>query len=152
MRVDCSSSITRAFPDLEDLLWNVGVYAKNEDRDIKLMGLRVRAIKSRAPDHWYGWAHPWEESSLYGSRLIHPAGRIDLGLGSAIREQDIVRVFAHELRHIGQFHRGRKRFGYLTTEHMKESTIEQDCYDFEESIVRKFGLACKGYSTTRCKR
>lgn len=151
MRVDATLAIAQAFPDLEDLLWNIGVYAKNADHDIKLMGLRVRVLKARKADNWYGWAHPFEESVLYGNRLIHPAGRIDLGLGSKTSKEEVIRVFSHELRHIGQFHRGRQIFGYLTTEHMNPPHIEEDCYEFEDCIVGKFGMARKGYTKTQAK-
>lgn len=145
MRIDVSPAISRAFPDLDELLWNVGVYSKESDWDIKLMGLYVRIKKHRFATQWYGWAHPQEESTLYGRRFIHPAGRIDLGVGCSVGEDEIVRLFAHELRHIGQFHRGRKIYGYLTTEHMKEQRVESDCYEFEEYIAKKFGPAHSGY-------
>lgn len=145
MRVDCTTAVLTAFPDIDDTLWDIAVHAKSLDHDIKLTGLRVRVIKSRYPMHWYGWAHPLEESRLYGSKLIHPAGRIDLGIGVEVDRESIICLMAHELRHIGQYHRGRQMYGYLTTQHMKESGIERDCYEFEEQVAKSFGVSCKGY-------
>lgn len=134
MRFDITDAVRRDHPGIEDLLWRVAVLAKTEDPDIKLMGLHVRAIRSTEEDHWNGWAWPEEDSILYGKKLVHPAGRIDLRIGAKVDDAGIMQLFAHELRHIGQFHRGRQSFGYLTTDHMTTS-CEQDCYDFEDLIL-----------------
>lgn len=150
MRVDVSSSIQRTYPAIEDVLWNVGVYSKQADWDIKLMGLHVQIRKHKASTSWGGWAFPHEDSSYYSTKRVHPAGRIDLSIGLMVPEIDIVRLFAHELRHIGQFHRGRKIHGYLTTEWMSESDVEPDCHEFEEYIVQKYDrIACKGYKRSQ---
>lgn len=145
MRAAISSRVLSEHPSLEERLWAVAVHAKEADPDIKLMGLHVRACRSPKPGHWNGWAHPREESVLYHRHLIHPAGRIDMRIGINVPEEDIIRLFAHELRHIGQFHRGRKLYGYLTTDPMAEADIEPDCHDFEKFILKKFARArCRG--------
>lgn len=145
MRVSISKGVLKHRPELENQLWNIGCYAKEIDPDIKLMGLHVRVIKARNKGHWYGWAHPEEESTHYRKKLIHPAGRIDLSIGESVSDIALVRLFAHELRHIGQFHRGRKLRGYLTCEYMKDGEVEPDCYRFEDDIVRRYRRShCRG--------
>jgi hypothetical protein len=153
VRVALSQSIQREHSGLEDQLWAIGCHSKSSDMDIKLMGLHVRIISSKDTDHWSGWAYPEEESLFYNKALCHPAGRIQLTIGQDVTKKEIIRLFSHELRHIGQFHRGRKLFGFMTTHHMPETAIEQDCYDFEDHIIKKMGLAkCRGYARTPCKR
>lgn len=142
MRIYVSPSIDVLYPDIEELLWDVGLKAWRVDRDIQLEGLRVRVTKAREPDSWYGWAFPWQKSCLYGKHLIHPAGRIDLSIGAKVDDDVIITLFAHELRHIGQFHRGRQIYGYLTTQHMNEQCVETDCYEFEESILDQYVDLC----------
>jgi hypothetical protein len=132
------------------LLWAVAVHSKEEDPDIKLMGLHVQVRRSRHDNYWAGNAWPEEQTRVYRTNpstlIIHPAGKITMSLGASISRHDIIRVFAHELRHIGQFHRGRKEHGYLTCSPMFEEDIEPDCYEFEDLILDKMAVTrCKGY-------
>lgn len=146
MRTSISPSVLKAYPDIDDILWDTLVYAKNADWDIRTNGLHVRVQKAHMPKDWWGWAYPEEQSRAYRKMLIHPAGRISLTVGDDVSRLEIVRLVAHELRHIGQFHRGRKLTGYLTTEWMKESEVELDCYEFEEYVVKKYAkVTCAGY-------
>lgn len=137
MRVAISRGVVTLRPELEDQLWAVACHAKEADHDIKLTGLHVQIRKACQPEHWAGLAWPKEETWRYNRIVVHPAGRIDLSIGTGVQASSIIRLFAHELRHIGQFHRGRKIYGYLTTEHMYEDEIEPDCYDFEEYVLQK---------------
>lgn len=137
MRIDASRAVLKIRPDLEDVLWNIACYCKEEDHDIRLMGLWVRARADHRTGHWNGWAWPREESNLYGVSRVHPAGRIDLALGQNVTEPTVVRLFAHELRHIGQFHRGRKQTGFMNIL-MGETEIEPDCDAFADTIVKLY--------------
>ena len=144
--MDISPSILRAYPLIDDMLWDTMVFAKNADYDIKTNGLHVRVIKAPTPTDWWGWAYPEEQSRYRRKVLVHPAGRITLTVGTGVKPIEIVRLTAHELRHIGQFHRGRKVLGYLTAEWMKEEDVEADCYEFEDYIVKKYArVTCAGY-------
>lgn len=147
MRFDITAAVEQDHPGIQDLLWRIAVLAKNADPDIKLMGLYVRAIKDTSDINWSGWALPEEESYLYRKKLVHPAGRIDLRIGTGVSDVGITRLFAHELRHIGQFHRGRQVHGYLTTDHLPDEEVEPDCYAFEDEILKMNNRTpCKGRS------
>lgn len=150
MRIKVSDSVAKDHPGIEDLLWRVAVNAKEEDPDITLMGLHVQVRRSRHDDYWAGNAWPTEHTRVYrtspASIITHPAGKVTMSLGAAISDRDIIRVFAHELRHIGQFHRGRQKYGYMTCSPMLEEDIEPDCYEFEDLILDKLAQPrCKGY-------
>jgi hypothetical protein len=141
LRFNISESVYQDHPYIEELLWNVAVHSKQADPDIKLMGLHVQVRRSRKSKHWAGNAWPNEETRVYRTRtpslIVHPAGKVTMSIAADCSERDVMRLFAHELRHIGQFHRGRRLYGYLTTAPMAEEDIEVDCYDFEDSILEK---------------
>lgn len=151
MRLKVSESVAKDHADIEDLLWRVAVYCKEEDPDITLMGLHVQVRKNARPTYWSGMAYPHEHTVSYRTHpstiVTHPAGRITMNIGSSNSTRDITTLFSHELRHIGQFHRGRKCHGFLTCDPMDPDEIEPDCYEFEELIIAKMQLALpKRYS------
>ena len=141
MRVVITSGVKNSC--LEERLWEIAVHSKTVDPEIKLSGLHVRVLPARSIGIWSGWALPREESSWYNGKLIHPAGRINLYLSEGMGEGSLVRLFSHELRHIGNFHRGRQQYGYLTDKHMKPDLVEPDCHEFEEIILREVGCKCQ---------
>lgn len=146
MRVIYSQTVGHNHPAIEEQLWGVAVRCKEADPDIKLMGLHV-SLRSSTPTHWAGQAFPEEETYLLRPRglIIHPAGRITMSVGAKVTYTSIVRLFAHELRHIGQFHRGRRLYGYLTDEWLDENQVEPDACEFEETILQRMK-----YSRSRC--
>lgn len=150
MRQAISDGVISDHPGIEDLLWRVAVYSCENDPDITLTGLYLQV--RRSPDHlaWSGKAWP-KESSGGIRRISHPAGRINLCIGADVPDKDIIRLFAHELRHIGQFHRGRKVCGFLGTYPLDNDEVEPDALRFELDILNKILLPIpkkyKGRST-----
>ncbi len=155
MRFNISDTVLRDHPGIEELLWSIAVHSKEEDPDITLMGLYVQVRRSRKRTHWAGNAWPTEHTRCYRTKVptvtVHPAGKITMSIGADCTQEDIIQLFSHELRHNGQFHRGRQRFGYMTCDPMPEEDIEPDCYEFEDTILTKMAYAVpkkyQGYST-----
>jgi hypothetical protein len=139
MRTSITTAVLLAHPDIEDILWSTMVHAMDADWAIRASGLHVRVRKAPEDRMWWGWAYPEEHSTFYRKRLVHPAGRITLTIGNDVSKRDIVRLVAHELRHIGQFHRGRKLTGFLTAGWMDDDEVEPDCYAFEEHVIKQYG-------------
>lgn len=151
MRVVVSPAVLEDHPMIYQHLWSVGVEAQELDPDIHLHGLFVWARRSRKDGYYAGNA--WGSERTWDARckqlILHPAGKITMSLASDLYDYDIARVFAHELRHIGQFHRGRYRTGFLGTEHMPDREVEPDALAFEERLLSKMGLPedyeCEGH-------
>lgn len=151
MRVVVSPAVREDHPMIFQHLWSVAVEAQELDPDIHLHGLFVNAKRSRLLDHWAGNA--WPEERTWDARRkmlwLHPSGRITMSIGTDLYDYDIARLFAHELRHIGQFHRCRYRTGFLGTDHMADEDVEPDAIAFEEELLSKMGLPedyeCEGY-------
>lgn len=143
MRILISKSVQKNHPLLERELWESACIAKDIDPDIILMGLLVKIKQTPNSDnrYWSGMAYPSEESSLYGQMLSHPAGRINLYLGTKVSSKEKTILMAHELRHIGHFHRGRKMTGYLNDNHMTTKEAEDDCQCFELEVLDKLSRA-----------
>lgn len=138
MRVITTDAIRHHHPNIENELWQTACFAKDQDPDIMLMGLLVRVKLASEKDYWAGITYPEEESVYYGKKYIHPAGRINLYLGSDVTSRNKAILMAHELKHVGQFHRGRKLKGFLNLDHMhSDDEIEEDCIFFEKEIANK---------------
>lgn len=148
MKVILSAAVKQDRPGLDDRLWEIACASKEADPDITLMGLMVKIRRSRYVDYWNGHAWPYEHSPWdyedlrrYEGRVeVHPAGKITMSIGEEVPDEDVDRLFAHELRHIGQFHRGRKQFGYLTTDHMGLYEVEPDALGFEQAILERMSV------------
>lgn len=151
MKVIVSKSVQKSHPDIESILWDTACVAKEIDPDIRLNGLLVRVNKRAASlDSYSGIAFPHEDSHHRGRYFSHPAGKINISIGPSVDAHNIIVVMAHELRHIGHFHRGRKSTGILG-DWSFEGTIEElelDCLDFEQKIVNKMDrrLNCVSYA------
>jgi hypothetical protein len=143
-----SQSIQKAHPNLERILWRTACIAKEYDNEITISGLFVRVTKSPSL-YWSGNADPLEETVLYNKIICHPAGRVNLKLTGGMVERSVIILFAHELRHIGQFNKGRRKYGVLMTE-ITESDylIEKDAYTFEKKIA---DIVLQGTKTLRGK-
>lgn len=133
MRTDISPCILKAHQNIDNILWRTACACKEQDNDITINGLFVRVTKS-STKYWTGTAFPYESSSLHYKVISHPAGRINLRLTIDMIDRSVVILFAHELRHIGQFHRGRKKFGFLVSE-AHENDSEDDSREFEKLIA-----------------
>jgi hypothetical protein len=142
MRVLIGPKAAQERPLLARQLWDIAVKAQELDPDIHLHGLLVKVRRSRLAENWEGNAWPEERTWDVRQRhlYLHPAGKVTMSIGSKVAYPDVVRLFAHELRHIGQFHRGRYHTGFLGTGHMVEVDIEPDCYDFEDMVLAKMGM------------
>lgn len=142
MRVLIGPKTRLTRPELRSQLWTVAVNAQEIDPDIHVLGLLVRIRQSRVPQNWEGNAWPDERSYDARSRrlYVHPAGKITMSIGEQVPYPEVVRLFAHELRHIGQFHRNRYETGFLGTDNMLDYQVEPDCYEFEDKVLAKMGL------------
>ena len=128
--------------DLDYLLWEVNDVAHKLDPDIPTKDFYVGAQVSRYPTSWTGHAHPQEKyyDKRRGKTLECPNGRVTMSFGEYVSENRIRRLFAHELRHLGQFERGRKETGQLNLRHMYRLLVEPDCIAFEGRVLREMGL------------
>lgn len=142
MKLQISSTIKREFPHIEDWLDEIAYWAYQEDGDIDLDNLLVSVRIGRRPTLWSGQAWPYSTSldRRTGKRRRHSSGHIGLSLGRRNRKSEITRIFAHELRHIGQFARGREKLGYLTSSHMSNREGERDARLFEQRVMKHMGV------------
>jgi hypothetical protein len=130
-----SSSILKAHPSIEDTIWKTLVAAVYLDEDIRIEGLFIRVTKAKADGDYFGWAYPDERTWIGKKSIAHPGGRIDLRLGVKVSKRAITTLFAHELRHIGQFHRGRKKLGFFSADYLDDRLCETDCFEFEKRVL-----------------
>lgn len=135
MEVACSAGIECEFPGIRSLLDDIKRVVKEKDRHVRVRHLFVDVRLSRKPDNFNGWAHPHTYSVRWGQYRSHENGWIQMSLGYECKEMDIVRLFAHELRHNGQFHRGKSLLGVMCTYPLSQEESEDDAYEFEERIV-----------------
>jgi hypothetical protein len=124
MHIYLSENLRAAHPGLEEELREVHAVSRRLDPFIRTRDLFVYGRCSRYSDATGG--HAWDQP---------PAGKITLSIGWEASREDRIRLFAHELRHVGQMHRGKKKHGYLTWEHMN-GHCEADAIDFEEKVVK----------------
>lgn len=142
MNFNFSSTVERFHPRLRDDLKEISEAARWLDSDIKHRGVLVcarMAPTGRDPDSFSGMAWPNESSIvMYGPRpglWQHPRGRIDLRLAHCMSWEDKVRLFAHELRHLGQFHQGWRNGGDSICLPYSPKTAEADAYAFENLVL-----------------
>lgn len=140
MDLRLSPRLQAAFPWLRDEASAIVRECRRVDRDLRTGDLLVEARCHPRVARFQGWAHPQAFSWFRDQPRTHENGRIQLVVGEAIRRTDFVRLLAHELRHIGQFHRGKREFGYLTSEHMTDAECENDAYLFEYKILDRLGI------------
>lgn len=118
--------------------------ARVADPDIRADYIYVEGRCCSDPLCFSGTAHPFVSTwdTRWGKRryISHPAGKITFTIGTNVWFSDLIRLFAHELRHIGQFNRGLQQYGVLTTDPMTNQETEADAYAFEERILAKLGL------------
>jgi len=135
VQVLCSAGVECEFPDLRPLLNDVKGLIRSIDGNVRVRDLLVETRLSPSQEAFNGWAHP-EIFSVRRSRFrSHDSGWIQMSLGVECSERDIIRLFAHEMRHISQFNRGRKRYGTLTINPMTVIDSEDDAYDFELRVL-----------------
>lgn len=135
MQVSCSAGIDCEFPDLRLLLNDVKAVVREVDRDLRVRGLFVETRLSPSHSDFNGWAHPDNFSVRRNNFRYHPDGWVQMSLGFECGERDIIRLFAHELRHISQFNRGKKKYGTLTINPLSIEESEDDAYDFELRVL-----------------
>lgn len=140
MQVRLSQSLQAAQPDLLPILNDTLRESRYRDRDIKSRFLWVIGRCHWEADAFAGAAHPRRWSVTPYGIQSHCNGKVTLTIGKNCEPPEIARLFAHELRHIGQFHRGYDRFGQLTIETLTYDEAEDDAYEFEERIIDRMGL------------
>jgi hypothetical protein len=143
MKLSVHYKIRQRFPKIEGLFWETAYLAREFDPDIQLNGLWVTIRPSRSANSTFyeGIAYPVENTRRGDYVVIHPAGKISISLSKQVSEADQISLFAHELRHIAQFHRGRKINGHFNNHYMGDNDIaEEDCYDFQDKIVDRLYL------------
>jgi hypothetical protein len=135
MQVSCSAGVDCEFPHIRPLLNDVKRVVREKDRHVRVSGLYVDVRLSRRHDRYNGWAHPDTYSIRWGQLRVHDNGWVQMSLGASCSDKDIIRLFAHELRHIGQFNRGKSLIGVLSTYPLNQQQSEDDAYDFEGRIL-----------------
>lgn len=141
MTVRLSTRVERRHPELRGRLSEVVGACRVIDGDLRTRDLLVEARCHPFALLYRGWAYPDVVSRSRGHTRLHRNGRILLSIGDQVEFEEVARVFAHELRHIAQFHRGFKRLGYLTANHMTLEDSEADAYGFEDRVLGRMGLA-----------
>lgn len=123
------------FPAIDELCADVKRVACRLDRDIRTRELRVDARRNNFPGTYKGWAHPVTRYSEGARTTYHSDGLIRMFIGRECGDEDIIRLYAHELRHIGQFHRGRKEYGTMTIAPLSTLDSEADAEAFEDRVL-----------------
>lgn len=123
-----------------DLVERTALTCQEMDPDIVTDSLLVEARRHPRKTRFQGWAHPEYWSIFRGTSRIHMDGRIQIVVGDRVRTTDVIRVIAHELRHIGQFHRGQELTGELTQEPLSDAECEDDAYGFEYTMLDRLGV------------
>lgn len=139
MEVRISPRLDAVITDLREQIFDVAVHSRFLDRDIRTSQLLVECRCHSDHDSYQGWAFPEGTSKRRGETRFHPHGRVSLSFGLLVAEEDIARLTAHELRHIAQFQRGLKSWGFLTANHMGDEH-EPDAYAFEDLVLDRMGL------------
>lgn len=134
-----SPGLFDCFPAFDELLAEIKRVACVLDRDIRVRDLRVEAKRNNQPSFYKGWAYPLTRLRDGKGTTYHRDGLIRMQIGGACGEEDVIRLYAHELRHIGQFHRGRRRFGAMTINPMSDDASEDDAVDFEDCVLERIG-------------
>ncbi|WP_028058441.1 hypothetical protein [Candidatus Solirubrobacter pratensis] len=134
-----SPGMLRYRPEVTSHIRQIKDVAVRLDRDIRLRGLRVEVTRNPHFDRYSGWAVPEVHSRSRQGYITHahPDGLITLRIGDECGDEDIIRLTAHELRHIGQFHRGRKRYGVMTTAPLDHWESERDAEGFEDRVLER---------------
>lgn len=126
-----------AFPAVDDLLAKVRKVACKLDKDIHIRDLRVEARRNTQPRYFTGWAYPLTRFTDGNGTTYHRDGLIRMQIGALSTDEDITRLYAHELRHIGQFHRGRARYGAMSIAPLTEDESEADADEFELRVLER---------------
>lgn len=138
MDIKLSSNLRCKFSELESDIRYIAEGAKEIDPDIDDAELFIRGRCCQSP--FTGTAYPFEFSGYGSTRIFHRNGKITFQLASDTKLVDIVRLIGHELRHIGQFHRGKREHGFLTISPLREHTSELDAFSFEDVLLDHLGL------------
>lgn len=135
-----SPGLMDAYPKMDELLCDIKTAACTLDSMIGTRDLRVEARLHHAECRYFGWAYPFQ-TKTEGKRITrHADGLVRLYIGRGCNSEDVIRLYAHELRHIGQFHIGRARHGYLTLDPMTVTLSEDDAEAFEDSVLTYLSL------------
>jgi hypothetical protein len=129
--------LLNAYPTLDELLTEIKRVCCALDRDISTRDLRVEARRNPSPQTYNGWAYPVTRLVERHRTTYHRDGLVRMWIGAQCCEEDIIRLYAHELRHIGQFHRGRKRYGNMTIHPLTEVGSEDDAESFEARVLER---------------
>lgn len=135
MEIRLSSTVSCIYPFLASGIREITRLCQALDEDIVVQNLLVEVRAHWKPTTYCGRAYPDYASWKNGQRRIHSDGRILLTVGAGIGEEDLTRLLAHELRHIGQFHRGVQRCGFMTADYLTDEDCEDDAYDFEDYVL-----------------
>lgn len=129
-----------SFPGIHKLLIEVDTLACELDSRISTRDLRIEASKHRVPGAYYGWAYPCQTRTTGRRVTYHKDGLVRLFFGNDCNSEDAIRLHAHELRHIGQFHGGRRIYGRMTLQPMSVAHSERDAEEFEEIVLDRLEI------------
>jgi hypothetical protein len=129
-----SKGAVDTLPYISLVLYEISALAVEIDPDIGLSGLYVEGQISKKPTHYSGVAYPSTLSIKRKHTIFHPNGKIALSFARRNSFEEIVRLFGHELRHIGQYHRGRETHECMTIRPLTGDESEEDAYWFEDQL------------------
>lgn len=141
MIIELSQTLQQTRPHLADWISEAAYWCQSVDPDIDLDGLHISVRQSRKLRNWTGaaWPHSVSLDRRRHKRRKHPSGRVTLTIGKLVPRAEVARITAHELRHIGQFARGRKLIGHLTCM-MGDRESECDSLIFEGKVMRAMNI------------
>lgn len=135
MEIRLSSTVSCIYPFLASGIREITRLSQALDENIIVQNLLIEVRAHWKPSTFCGRAYPDYASWKHGQRRTHSDGRILLTIGAGVGEEDLIRLLSHELRHIGQFHRGIERCGYMTADYLDDDVCENDAYDFEDYVL-----------------
>jgi hypothetical protein len=121
-------------PVTSTVLFEVAKVCTELDSDLCLDGLYIEGQINKRPEYYGGIAYPSTLTKTRKQTVFHPDGKIVLNFSRSNNFEEVVRLFAHELRHIGQFHRGRETHDYMTIQPLTSNESEEDAYWFETQV------------------
>lgn len=134
MEIRISQRLKDTQPDLNHILTEISCLARSLDRKIKSRDVLVKIRCDPHPENFVGTAWPMTYSVDRRKVVSHVNGKITMTLGYGCGTKETTILFAHELRHLGQFYRGRERYGILTTRPLAAWESEIDAYEFENKV------------------
>jgi hypothetical protein len=150
VKLALTPGLSTAFPGIGRLIYSVWSTARYLDCDIPFEGVYVQGRRGN-PGVVQGWAQPitatHDERWGRDDFITHPHGTVELIIGRTIAWGEVVRLCAHEFRHLGQFQRGYRHYGHMTVDPLTVAESEDDAYWFEDRVLGEFCSLTTNFAT-----